>query len=61
MVTFYASDLFKLDQKLFQELSNDEKLLWTKIVKMSHFQLNHMGDILLKVDSYVEPIRELLY
>jgi hypothetical protein len=46
---------------MFQDISSDEKMLWTKIVKMAQFQLNHMGDILLKVDSYIEPIRELLF
>ena len=35
--------------------------MWTKIIKMSQFKLNQMGDVLLKVDNYQEPIRELLF
>jgi hypothetical protein len=56
--------LIALDSKLFQNISDDkagEVALWTKIINATELIPNMMGDIVLKVDSFSESIKELLY
>ena len=63
-ITFFQSDLIALDSKIFQNIAEDkagEVALWTKIVNATELLPNMMGDIVLRVDSFSESIKELLY
>jgi len=59
--------LFNLDPEIFLNISNgddseeNERLLWIKLVKMSDLEINQLGDILIKIDAFAEPIKELLF
>lgn len=73
IVTFYASDLFNMNQDLFKEVDparkklkanerplSEEEMLWRKLIEVSTMEVNKLGDVHLKVDSFMEPIKELL-
>jgi hypothetical protein len=43
------------------DVQDDEAALWTSIVNKIELQMNNIGDIIVKVDTYAEVIKELLY
>ena len=76
-MTFYASDLFNMDQSLFKDMETDfadvpnrtlprgqmpssEVLLWTKLISIADLVVNQLDDYLIKIDTFQEPLRELL-
>lgn len=42
-------------------VQDDEAALWTSIVNTIDLQVNQIGDIIVRVDTYSEAIKELLY
>ena len=73
IATFYASDLFNMNQDMFKEVDpsrkrrkaneralSEEEMLWRKLIEVSSMEINKLGDVHLKVDSFMEPIKELL-
>lgn len=42
-------------------MQDDEAALWKSIVNKIELQMNNIGDIIVKVDTYAEVIKELLY
>lgn len=39
---------------------NPEVGLWTELIKRSELEMNRSGDVILKVESYKEPLKEIL-
>lgn len=62
-VTFFLSDIAALDSRIFRKMEDNESAagFWTKIVNATKLEFNEMRDITLKVDSFSESIKELLY
>jgi hypothetical protein len=72
IVTFYASDLLNINKDIFLTIDFTQKirgfktppkesLIWQKLVDICSIEANKLGDMILVVDSYREPLRELLF
>jgi hypothetical protein len=68
IATFYSSDLLNINQDLFKTIDfarnktkSKEALIWQKLIDIASIEANALGDMILVVDSFREPIRELLF
>lgn len=64
--TIYASDLFALDDDILNDeyvLNSDDPstALWAHLINISKLVRNPIGDIMLQVQNYKEPLKEILF
>jgi len=58
--------LLNINQNLFKSLDftrarSREAVIWSKLIDIARIEANALGDMILVVDSFREPIRELLF
>jgi|TARA_B110001450_G_C17412617_1_gene396422 hypothetical protein len=62
----YSSDLFSLDD----EILNDEYILnaddpstalWAHLINLCRLVRNPIGDIMIQIQNFKEPLREILF
>jgi len=65
-VTLYSSDLFALDDSVLDDdyiLESDDRTtaLWAHLINLCRLVKNRIGDIMLEIQTYKEPLREILF
>ena len=48
------------DRKPNERLHSDEELLWRNLIQISSLEVNRLGDVHLRIDSFHEPLKEKL-
>jgi len=59
---FYPSDLFNMNTDIYSKTNKKNKnaSIWIEMVKRSELQKNTTGDIILVIDKFKDPIKEIL-
>jgi len=60
---FYPSDLFNMSEGIYgkKNKKNQGAAIWIEMVKRSELQRNNAGDIILIIEKFKEPIKEILF
>jgi hypothetical protein len=64
--TIYSSDLFALDDEILNDpfvVDSDDPstALWAHLINLSRLVKNPIGDIMIQIQNFKEPLREILF
>jgi hypothetical protein len=65
-VQIYSSDLFALDDKILNHenivgAADPSTALWAHLIDLCRLVRNPIGDVLLQIENFKEPLREVLF
>jgi hypothetical protein len=64
--TLYASDLFSMDDEVLNDeyilqSENVDQALWAHLINLSKLVKNQIGDIMIVIQNFKEPLKEILF